>query len=102
PTLINAALQSNYFYDMRALTLEDQANDVIHDKEEMDGSIQKIVKYLQQNDAYKSLFAAAYPEKNKNPIDSIDVLNALASYERSLTTLNSRFDQYMRGDSTAL
>jgi cytochrome c peroxidase len=102
PTLINAALQSNQFYDMRALTLEAQANDVLHDRAEMDGSIQKIVDYLRQNEAYKSLFAAAYPEKKENPIDSMNVLNALASYERSLTKLNSRFDQYMRGDSSAL
>ncbi len=102
PTLINAALQSNYFYDMRALTMEAQANDVIHDKEEMDGSVQKIVEYLRKNETYKRLFTAAYPEKKKHPVDSMDVLNAIASYERSLTKLNSRFDEYMRGDSTAL
>jgi cytochrome c peroxidase len=102
PTLLNAALQSNYFYDMRALTLEAQANDVIHDKEEMDGSVKKTIEYLRKNEAYRKLFAAAYPEKKSHPVDSMDVLNALASYERSLTKLNSRFDEYMRGDSTAL
>jgi cytochrome c peroxidase len=87
---------------MRTSTLEAQANDVIHDKEEMDGSVKKIVEYLRTNGAYKKLFAAAYPKTKKHPIDSMDVLNALASYERSLTKLNSRFDQYMRGDRSAL
>src|SRR5690606_11952430 len=28
PSLVNAALQSNYFYDLRALTIEDQVREV--------------------------------------------------------------------------
>jgi cytochrome c peroxidase len=102
PTLINSALQSNYFYDMRALTLEDQANDVIHTKAEMDGSLKDIVHRLRKKKAYRKLFSKAFPGKNDTAIDSSNVLNALASYVRSLTKLNSRFDQYMRGDSNAL
>jgi cytochrome c peroxidase len=102
PTLINAALQSNYFYDMRALTLEDQANDVIHTKAEMDGSLKDIVSHLRKKKTYRKLFSKAFPAKNRAPIDSSNVLNAIASYVRSLTKLNSRFDQYMRGDSSAL
>lgn len=102
PTLINAALQSNLFYDMRALTLEDQAHDVIENKEEMDGSLKNIIKYLSRNKTYRKLFSKAFPEKKSATIDSAEVLNAIASYVRSLTKFNSRFDQYMRGDSTAL
>jgi cytochrome c peroxidase len=46
PTLLDAALQSNYFYDMRALTLEDQVKDVIANPHEMDGSMEAIIKYV--------------------------------------------------------
>ncbi len=102
PTLLNAALQSNLFYDMRALTLEDQARDVIQNKEEMEGSLSEIAGYLSQDTAYKKLFSEAYPTNRESVIDTFEVMNALASYVRSLTRLNSRFDQYMRGDSTAL
>lgn len=102
PTLINAALQSNYFYDMRALTLEDQVRDVLGNKKEMGSSLQDIVQRISQNKTYRKLFSEAFPEKKQAGIDSFKVMNALASYVRSLTKFNSRFDQYMRGDTTAL
>jgi cytochrome c peroxidase len=102
PTLLNAALQSNYFYDMRALTLEDQAKDVITNKHEMDGSMAAIIKYVSTDTAYKALFAKAFPGKTGKRISADEVANALASYVRSLTKLNSRFDRYMRGHEDAL
>jgi len=102
PTLLNAALQSNYFYDMRALTLEDQSLDVIANKQEMDGSLAAIIKYISANKSYQSSFAKAFPNNGGNKITSGEVTNALASYVRSLVKLNSRFDQYMRGNEKML
>ncbi|HRP55440.1 cytochrome c peroxidase [Agriterribacter sp.] len=103
PTLLNAALQSNYFYDMRALTLEDQVRDVISSKMEMDGSMDAIIQYVSANKGYRSLFAGAFPASpKKNEISADEVANALASYIRSLTKLNSRFDAYMQGNEQAL
>ncbi|MGJ7032822.1 cytochrome-c peroxidase [Niabella hirudinis] len=102
PTLLNAALQSNYFYDMRALTLEDQTRDVISNKVEMAGSMERVIKYVAANKPYRALFAKAFPAKAGNDIQPDEVTNALASYVRSLTKLNSRFDAYMRGNEEAL
>jgi cytochrome c peroxidase len=102
PTLLNAALQSNYFYDMRALTLEDQVRDVINNRQEMDGSMDAIVKYVSADKAYRPLFEKAFPEKAGKVISSDEVANAVASYVRSLVKLNSRFDEYMRGNEDAL
>ncbi|MBN8861484.1 MAG: hypothetical protein J0H29_24070 [Sphingobacteriales bacterium] len=101
PTLLDAALQSNYFYDMRALTLEDQVRDVISNKAEMDGSMDAIIQYVSADGSYRSLFAKAFP-KAENEISPDEVTNALASYVRSLTKLNSRFDEYMQGNEQAL
>ena len=102
PTLLNAALQSNYFYDMRALTLEDQVRDVISNKQEMDGSMDAIIKHISADKSYQSLFAKAFSAKTEKGISPDQVANALASYIRSLTKLNSRFDEYMRGNKDAL
>jgi len=102
PTLLNAALQSNYFYDNRSLTLEDQALEVIKSKQEMDGSMEAILKYLSANKSYQLLFSKAFFIKDKQAIDAGQVTNALASYVRSLTQINSRFDDYMRGTENAL
>lgn len=102
PTLINAALQPSQFYDLRVKTLEDQAISVVKNKDEMHGSMETAAKRLWQNKSYRQLFADAFPKKSRTGIDTLEVMNAIGSYVRSLVSLNSRFDQYMRGNRTAM
>ncbi|HVZ98437.1 MAG TPA: cytochrome c peroxidase [Chitinophagaceae bacterium] len=102
PTLINAALQPSLFYDERVATLEEQANDVIHNTHEMNGSIACAINKLQHNKSYQQLFLRAFPKHTLPAIDSSEVLMALSDYIRSLVMLNSRFDEYMRGNSHTL
>jgi cytochrome c peroxidase len=102
PTLINAALQPAQFYDLRAASLEDQANDVISNRDEMHGDIKLSTQKLWLDETYRNLFAGAFPVNNRTAIDTAEIMNALASYIRSLTALNSRFDAYMRGDQKML
>lgn len=102
PTLLNASLQAGQFYDLRVNTLEDQSFSVMQNPEEMHGSLHKAVKQLWRNDEYKTLFSSAFPRPNRTGIDTEEVMNAIGSYIRSLTALNSRFDAYMRGDKTAM
>ncbi|QJD96571.1 cytochrome C peroxidase [Mucilaginibacter robiniae] len=102
PTLLNAALQPSLFYDIRAISLEDQALNVVANKQEMHGSVSKAANLLWQNATYRKLFTNAFPKKNRTSIDSNEVVNALGSYVRSLTLLNSRFDEYMRGNKAAM
>jgi len=102
PSLLNAALQPMQFYDLRALSLEDQVQDVVHNKDEMHGLLKEAVKKLWQDKTYRHLFSTAYPQRQRKEIDSLEVENALSTYVRSLSALNSRFDQYMRGDDKAM
>jgi cytochrome c peroxidase len=102
PTLINAALQPAQFYDLRAASLEDQASDVVGNHDEMHGDMQLSTQKLWKDPQYRILFNNAFPSGNRQMIDTTEVMNALASYVRSLTALNSRFDAYMQGDKTAL
>jgi cytochrome c peroxidase len=102
PTLINAALQPAQFYDMRAASLEDQAHDVMGNKDEMHGDMQIAIGKLWKDVGYRKMFKDAFPVTGRKAIDTVEIMNALASYVRSLTTLNSRFDAYMQGDNKAL
>ena len=102
PTLINAALQPSQFDDLRANTLEDQARNVISNKDEMHGSIKAAAQKLWQNNTYRKLFLDAFPKQGRKEIDTLEIANAIGSYIRSLTALNSRFDEYMRGNKTAM
>jgi cytochrome c peroxidase len=102
PSLINAALQSAQFYDLRAASLEDQVSDVVGNRDEMHGDMQLSTQKLWRDAGYRKQFAGAFPISNRTSIDTSEVMNALASYIRSLTALNSRFDMYMQGDKKAM
>lgn len=99
PTLLNATLQTRYFYDSRTSTLENQLNSVVHNAEEMGGSLRESIPRLLRNENYTRLFKEAY---NEEMVTEYNIANAISSYVRTLVRLNSRFDRYMRGDNTAL
>jgi cytochrome c peroxidase len=101
PTLVNAAFQTKFFYDNRVSLLEGQLNEVVHSKEEMNGSLVQSVLELKKIDEYELLFHKAYPTEAE-PITTYTIINALSSYIRTLISLNSRFDKYMRGDESKL
>jgi cytochrome c peroxidase len=100
PTVMYAALQQGLFYDLRSPSLEDQAADVIHNTDEMRGSLIAFTKMISADKDYRRLFSKAYPEADS--IKPVFVQNALATFVRSLAPFNSPFDQYMRGDRKAL
>lgn len=102
PTLLNAALQPSQFYDLRVNTLEDQSHNVVQNDKEMHGDLNVSVKKLWNAPLYRTLFSAAFPNNDRTGIDTLEVMNAIGSYVRSLTLLNSRFDEYMRGNKTVM
>ncbi|MFK7934004.1 MAG: cytochrome-c peroxidase [Saprospiraceae bacterium] len=95
------------FWDVRAKGLEAQALEPIKSFEEMRGAhygedeiLTEVIHRLQAIPTYQALFMEAFNEP-----DAINVANlgkAIAAFERSLVTNNSRFDQYMRGDRNAI
>ncbi|MGM9477176.1 cytochrome-c peroxidase [Pedobacter sp. GSP4] len=101
PTLTYAGLQRGFFYDLKAGTLEDQALDVVHQKQEMNGSLTQAAAKINSSKTYFSLFQKAYEDKS-GKADAWKIQHALASYIRSLAPFNSRFDRYMRGDKKQL
>jgi cytochrome c peroxidase len=101
PTLLNAALQPTLFYDGRVQFLEDQIHDVVSNKAEMNGQLDQIAGVLRQQPAYRKAFAQAFPQE-KEPVSEATICRALAAHVRTLVGLNSRFDRYLRGDTTVL
>lgn len=101
PTLSYAGLQRGFFYDLKAGTLEDQALDVVHHKQEMNGSLTQAAERINASKNYQSLFQKAYQDK-AGKADPWKIQHALASYIRSLSPFSSRFDRYMQGDQKQL
>ena len=57
-----------------------------------------ITEKLVQDEAFVKEFTAAYPEG----VNKTTVTHAIAEYERTLLTPNSRFDKFLKGDAAAL
>ncbi|MCG8996456.1 cytochrome-c peroxidase [Laribacter hongkongensis] len=98
PTVFNASLHFAQFWDGRADTLEAQAVGPIHNPVEMASGWPEIIDRLSADPAYRSAFAGLYPEG----ISATAILDAIASYERTLLTPNSRFDRFLDGDERIL
>ena len=60
-----------------------------------------VVEVLKSIPAYVELFKAAFPGE-ADPVTFDNVANTIEVFEATLLTPNSRFDQFLRGDSNAL
>jgi cytochrome c peroxidase len=98
PTVFNAALNFRQFWNGRAETLEQQIDMVIQNPVEMGSTWQDVVAKVSADPAYRRAFASSYPQG----VTPATIQNAIATYERTLLTLNSRFDRYLRGDANAI
>ena len=98
PTVFNTGLLFAQFWDGRALSLEDQVDGPVQNPVEMGSLWPDVVAKLYEDDAYVASFKAVYPKG----ISRKTIKNAIAEYERSLNTMNSRFDQYLLGNSDAI
>ena len=85
-----------FFWDGRESGLENQAFEPITNPIEMHTSWPEVTEKLSQNSEYPLLFEAAF---GSIPIDSVLVSRAIAQFERTLISANSKFDAYLLGNS---
>ena len=104
PSLWNSAFLTSFFWDARAKTLEEQATGPLFAKNEMNNEPQNLLKSLRGNAHYMSMFAQAYAntQSYQESLTLDNVYRALAAFQTSLISLNSRYDQYAHGNHEAL
>ena len=102
PTLLNSSFQKLFFYDGRALNLEEQADNVFHNNMEMKMSKEEIISKLKQSEEYKQLFKKAFINSQDSAITFYAVIKSIAEYIKTLESKNSKFDQYVSGNYKAL
>lgn len=98
PTVFNASLNFKQFWDGRVDTLEAQIEQVVISLVEMGSDWKTVVDNLTAMPQYQAAFSQVYPDG----VTAANVQNALATYERTLLTPNSRFDQYLLGNTDIL
>ncbi len=101
PSLWNVGFLQRFFWDGRAHSLEEQVRGPLYGALEMGTTPAKLVATLNGIPAYRRLFADAFPAGPAN-ISSEQVYSALAAFESSLVSLNSRYDLYAHGVANAL
>ena len=99
PTVLNARFNLAQFWDGRANNLEAQAGGPIANAGEMAATHSFAVEVIGSIPGYVSEFGTVFgsPDVNIGRITQ-----AIASFEETLVTPNSRFDRWLSGDTTAL
>ena len=98
PTVFNASLNFKQFWNARVDTLQAQVEQVVVSPMEMGNDWQTVVQTLSALPTYQAAFHRVYPDG----VTAANVQDALATYERTLLTPNSRFDQYLQGNTDIL
>ncbi|VAW59374.1 Cytochrome c551 peroxidase [hydrothermal vent metagenome] len=98
PTVFNSVFNFRQTWRGAFKTLEAQAEGDLKNPRHSATNWKALIPYLNTNTGYVNRFTEIYPQG----ITRETVLNAIATYEKSLITPNSRFDQYLRGDDNIL
>ena len=92
PSLWNSAFLKDFFWDARSQSLEEQALSPLFSPQEMGNNPSQLLSSLRAVEAYPKLFKQAFPDTKDLSLDQI--ATALAAFQSSLISLNSRYDQY--------
>ena len=98
PTVINAAYAKKQFWDGRADSLEEQALGPIENPIEMGHDLDVLVKELAKIPEYKDGFQEVFG----TGVTKDGIAKAIASFERTVLSGNSPYDQFKAGDKDAL
>ena len=91
--------EENFLWDGGAKSLEEQVSDPIENVIEMNNTWPNLVATLQSTSIYPELFTQAF---GSSTITKELVTKAIAQFERTIISGNSRFDQYLLGDQNTV
>jgi cytochrome c peroxidase len=91
--LFNLAWYESFFWDGHAQSIEEQALFPVRSHDELNLNWSTAKNRIQENTAYRNQFRKAFGNAD---IDSTTITKAIAQFERSLISYNSRYDQAIR------
>lgn len=95
--LFNLGFQKKFFWDGGAADLESQVIGPIQNPLEMHETLPNVLQKLQNNSEYPNLFYKAF---GTDQITIPMLMKAIAQFERTLISGNSKYDKYKRGEVT--
>src|SRR5215831_13772738 len=100
PSLWNLAWASAVFWDGRARNLEEQVAGPIESPDEMAQPLASVIARLTADPAMVRAFTQAFPESPQ--VNGANLAKAIATYERTFVSPETRFDRWIAGDEHAL
>ena len=98
PTVFNVALNFRFNWEGNIRSLEREAEEGLRNPATMASSAEEAVAKLRADNAMVQRFRDAY---GRSP-DAAALVNAIATYERSLLTPGGRFDRWLAGETSAI
>lgn len=95
--IINLGWDSLFFWDGRSISLEDQALGPVVNPVELNAKWTDVVFKLQTDSEYPDLFLKAFGTKT---VDSLLVAKAIAQFERTMISFNSKYDKFFYNQET--
>ncbi len=99
PTVLNSSMNVAQFWDGRARTLKEQAGGPIANPKEMAFTHELAVGVIGSMPQYVDEFETVFRSRT---VDIDKITTAIAAFEETLVTPNSRFDKWLTGDDRAL
>jgi len=97
-TVFNVGLNASYNWDGITTSLEHHTDLILTNPGLMNMSWDELLTRTRSDSGYLAAFQSAYPQG----LTQANVLDAIAGFERSLVTPDSRFDRFLRGERDAL
>ena len=94
-SLVNIGWNNSFNWDGSASSLESQVFEPVTNPIEMANSWDQVEDELNADSQYRELFKQAF---DIDHIDSTYVAKAIAQFERTLISYNSRYDKFQRGE----
>ncbi len=93
--IMNLAWEKKFFWDGGAATLEDQVIGPIQNPIEMHETLTNVISKLRNHAEYPKLFKRAF---GTDSITTMLLMKAVAQFERTIISANSKYDKYVRGE----
>ncbi len=94
--IMNLAWEKKFFWDGGAATMEDQVIGPIENPLEMHETLTNVLYKLNKHAEYPKLFKRAF---GTDSITSQLLMKAVAQFERTMISANSKYDKFLRGEA---
>jgi cytochrome c peroxidase len=98
PSLTNLSGRTEFFWDGRAKSLEEQILGPLSAHDEMDLPVEEAVERLKKDTFYSVTFQKIF----KTEVNQKNILSAIAAFERTLETTDTPYDRFLDGNEKAM